>query len=151
PRVLKRVIGASLSLLGVGVIIGSILGIFLGLYVVFFAQRQLRGWSEALAAATVVIAGFALATFGESLVRVADLKVRPSDRYDAAQQQASDLRRVTILPRKEPGAKRAYLVSRWEPGIERVYGISHREPGVEQVYPTKRWWPGVKALYRVNP
>jgi hypothetical protein len=132
------------------VIICSILGIFLGLYVVFFVQRQLFGWSEAVAAAAVVSAGFALATFGESLVRVADLKVYSSERYEASVPPASDLRRVTILLRKEPGAKRAYLVSHWEPGIERVYGISHREPGVERVYPAKRWWPGVKALYRVN-
>ena len=150
-KALKSVVGAALSLLGAGVILGSIIGIFLGLYVVFFIQRRLVGWAEALAAAGVVIAGFAVATFGESVVRVADIRVRFSGRYDSAQVQESDLRRVTILQRKEPGAKRVYLVSRWEPGIERVYCIGHQEPGIERVYPAKHWWPGIKALYRVNP
>lgn len=150
PKALKRVLGASLSIVGVGVIIGSILSIFLGLYLVLFIQRQLIGWPEALAAAAVVIAGFALATFGESLVRVADIKVRSSDRYDAPSQQL-DLRRVTVVEHWEPGAKRVFWVSRWEPGVERVYCIKHQESGVERVYPVRRWWPGVKALYRVNP
>src|SRR5262245_37854981 len=151
PKALRRVIGTSLSLLGVGTIIASILGIFLGLYIVFFIQRWLFGWSEAIAAAAVVIAGFTLATFGESLVRVADMKVHSGDRHGSAQGWEAALRRVTLVSRNEPGAKRVYLASRWEPGIERVYCISHQEPGVERVYPVRRWRPGVKALYRVNP